>query len=270
MGSLVSAKKRKRSRFNGDGVSCSTHAWELTFENGHVKECKWKRPSTTGVPTSMPDVMIRWFHSEYGGTVDRLCGCTEVQIEGKFSIRASPNHGGSRWHDWALVGFGEHGPTHVRRHSKLQGATPTNLCPSRVLAMFQNPHWRAGGDEGGKMLLLVHPCEKSGHKEDSCLIEPWALAYKEGAARHPRMDSTGNIIDGTMPFRALFPSLEVVRKSSVGRLAMCVPEDPHIRTYLRPNKIAGRQGKPGPHSKRVLLIRDRRATWQLNFGATMK
>ena len=76
------------------------------------------------------------------------------------------------------------------------------------------------------------------------------------------MDEEGNVIDGSTESTVLIPKLLSVLGSATEEAVMVVPEDPpEVRPFLQSNR--------DDHSSRVILVRDRREHWALNFDKTV-
>ena len=69
------------------------------------------------------------------------------------------------------------------------------------------------------------------------------------------MDEEGNVIDGSTESTVLIPKLLSVLGSAIEEVVMVVPEDPEVNR--------------DDHSSRVILVRDRREHWALNFDKTV-
>ena len=107
----------------------------------------------------------------------------------------------------------------------------------------------------------LHACAASNHEKDTKLLEPWEMEYSTKRVTHPAMDEEGNVVEGSTESTVLIPKLLSVLGSAIEEVVMVVPEDPEVRPFLRNNR--------DDHSTRVILVRDRREHWALNFDKTV-
>lgn len=244
--------------------------WTLKWTSEMSADFNWvadkKGEQMRHLPSSVLDYLMKNF-------LDKGCqiieGFSEMDIvlqnkgeapNGTIKVRSHPNYRqDGPWYEWCLFNYEDtFQSTYPNLELPMAGATPKEVFPGKVLAMFTV-------DGGADIQCLIHPCNYSTHRLDSRLMEVWEKDFTIPRTQfHTSTDENGNESRASVAGMRK-PKYTHVWASTIYRRIFVVEESPEVCEYMQKKNIDERK-----ESTRIVYVRDMIEYWPLSFDRSVQ
>jgi hypothetical protein len=254
------------------------HQWTMSFNRGILSTCRWVgRMKEKSRIIEMPQFIIEHLTrlsdvSWQAGTC--INGYTEMvfrddRMDESTKVRCHPQFRGAPFFDYCLVNFyPDTPPNNLPLHPGLDlpGKTPSTYFPCRLLAIFDNPDYKADEiehwEKNPSVYCMVHAGEKM--VSSTKLTEQWLMEYKEETISLPPLDENLNLLQvGENTIQAYVPITRLIHPSQVCRRIFVCQEYPLLRSYIKKNT------EDSNHATHIAYIRDRHHYWSNILGVVV-